>query len=131
MRQLLLAAAATVATATIANAATWVAVCNDGKNIQYVQTVNGAGFLYLKTSKEAFQTARMSQTSLNATTICGTAVGSPPSAGDPITQICADKSRQEIYLKYKDPTRPGAAVEDAGVFCGATVTIRATNLKEQ
>jgi len=131
MRQFLLAAAVAVLTAAAANAATWVAVCNDGKNIQYVQTVNGVGFLYLKTVKDAFQTARLSQTSLDETTICGTVVASAPTNSDPVTQICADKSRQNIYLKYKDPTRPGGAVQDAGVFCAATVTIRATNLKVQ
>jgi len=129
MRRFLLAAAAVASTAAIANAATWVAVCNDGKNVEYVQTVNGTGFLYLKTNKDTYQTARLSQTFFDETDICGTVVGSAPASSDPITQICANKSRQVIHLRYKDPTRPGGALQDGGVFCPATVTIRATNLK--
>ena len=131
MCKAILVAALVASTAAAANATTWVATCNDGKNVQYVQTVNGAGFLYLKTNKDLYQTARVSQTFFDDTAICGMVVGSAPSSSDPVTQICANKSRQVIVLKYKDPTKPGGAVQDVGVFCPATVTIRATNLKVQ
>ena len=131
MRRILIIAALAASTAAAANAATWVAACNDGKNIQYVQTVNGLGFLYLKADKEFYQTARLSQTSFDGTTICGTVTANAAAGAGPVTQICADKTRQIISLKYRDPSASGTAMRDVGVFCAATVTIRATNLKVQ
>jgi hypothetical protein len=131
MRKFLLIAALAASTAAAANAATWVAVCSDGKNFQYVQTVNGVGFLYLKTDKDIYQTARLAQTFFDGAAICGTVQANAPAGAEPITQVCASKSRQIIYLKYRDPSVPDGSEHDAGVFCAATVTIRATNLKVQ
>ena len=129
MRKFLLLAALAASMAAAANAATWVATCTDGKNIQYVQTEAGVGFLYLKTGRDFFQTARLSQTSFDGTTICGTVQANAPAGAEPITQVCTNKSRQVIYLKYRDPSVPGSSVHDTGTFCAADVTIRATNLK--
>lgn len=129
MRNFLLITALVASTAVAADAATWVAACNDGKSVQYVQTVDGLGFLYLKTNKDYLQIARLSQTSFDGTDICGTVEANVPAGAEPITQICASKSRQIIYLKYREPTAPKTAWHDAGEFCAAAVTIRATNLK--
>ncbi|MDE2264259.1 MAG: hypothetical protein KGL29_00030 [Alphaproteobacteria bacterium] len=119
----MIAAAAALTTAA-ANAATWVAVCTDGKNIQYNQTIGGTGFIYLKTDKGIYQTARLVQTFYNGTAVCGAVHGNAPDNAEPITQVCANKSRKIIYLKYQDPTRPNSSVQDAGIFCPATVTVQ-------
>jgi hypothetical protein len=130
MRKVILIAALIASTAVAANATTWVATCNDGKNVQYVQTVNGSGFLYLKTNKDFYQTARLSQISAGDEVVCGAVQSNAPANAEPITQVCINKSKQAIYLKYRSPAASGMAVQDAGVFCAATVTLRATNLKE-
>jgi len=129
MNKLLLIAALAGSTAAAANAASWVAVCNDGKNVQYIQTVGGVGFLYLKTDKEFYQTARLSQISFDGETLCGAVHDNAATGAEPVTQVCINKAHQEITLKYKDPTVKGGALQDVGAFCPATVTIRATNLK--
>jgi opacity protein-like surface antigen len=129
MRKFLLIAALAASTAAAANATTWIAVCNDGKNVQYNQTEGGVGFLYLKTDKGIYQTARLAQTSFDGEAICGTVNANAPAGAEPITQVCMSKSRQIIYLKYKDPSVSGSSVKDAGVFCKATVSIRPTSVK--
>ena len=129
MRKFLFIAALAASTAAAANAATWVATCNDGKNVQYVQTIDGVGFLYLKTDKDFFQIARLSQTSFDGSVICGTVDANAPAGAPSVTQICASKTLQNMTLKYRDPAAAAGAVKDAGLFCAATVTIRATNLK--
>jgi hypothetical protein len=131
MRMIIFVAALTASTAMAANAATWVASCNDGKNIQYVQTIKGAGYLYMKTQKDYFQVARLSQTSATETALCGTVIGNVPGNGAPVTEVCINKSRQLISLKYRNPGAPAADAQDAGEFCAATVTERATNLTER
>jgi hypothetical protein len=128
MRKAILVAALAASTASAANATTWVATCNDGKNIQYVQTVNGAGYLYLKTSKDFYQTARLSQTFAGDTVVCGAVQSNSPAGADPVTQVCINKSQQTISIKYIGATGGGA--QDAGEFCAATVMLRATNLKD-
>lgn len=122
--------AAFAASAVASHATTWVATCNDGKNVQYVQTVNGAGYLYLKTAKDYFQTAHLAQTSADDTVVCGAVQGNVAAGASPMTQVCINKSHQAITLKYSHPGTAGATVQDAGVFCAATVTLRATNLKD-
>jgi len=113
------------------NASTWIAVCNDGQNLQYNQTLNGKGLLYLKVKDSKGQThtwqvAKLDQTFYNGTAICGTVpgngVGNAATGGHPITQVCANKSRETIYVKYKHPyeVRPF----ESGVFCNANVTVR-------
>lgn len=130
MRKTILVAALAATTAVAADATTWVATCNDGKNIQYVQTVDGAGYLYLKTSTDFYQTARLSQTFASDGVVCGTVQANAPAGADPITQVCINKSRQAISLRYIRPGTALDAAQDAGEFCSATVILRATNLKE-
>ena len=124
MRKFLLIAALAALTPAAANAATWVAVCNDGKTIQYNQTIGGTGFLYLKTDKGIYQTARLVQTFYNGTAVCGAVHGNAPPGAEPITQVCANKSRNIIYLKYQDPTKPGSSIVEGGTFCAAKVTVQ-------
>jgi hypothetical protein len=131
MHKAILLVALLASTAVASNATTWVATCNDGKNIQYVQTVNGAGYLYLKANKDFYQTARLSQTFAGDAVVCGTVQANSPAGAEPITQVCIDKSRHTISLKYVTPGSAGHAALDAGEYCAATVTLRATNLKDQ
>jgi opacity protein-like surface antigen len=124
MRKFLLIAAVAALTPAAANAATWVAVCTDGKNVQYNQTIGGVGFLYLKTDKGIYQTARLAQTFSNAAVVCGTVYENAPAGAEPITQVCAYKTRKIISLRYRDPTKPGSSIQDAGTFCAAKVTVQ-------
>lgn len=130
MRKAILLAALVASTAGAANATTWIATCNDGKNVQYVQTESGAGYLYLKVGKDFYQTARLSQTSASDSVLCGAVQANAPAGTNPITQLCINKSRQMISLKYVVPGTAAGATQDAGEFCAATVTLRATNLKD-
>jgi len=114
-----------------AHSATWIASCNDGNNIQYNQTIGGNGLLYMKVRDDngrmhTWQVARMEQTFYNGTAVCGSVLqngrGNAASGANPMTQVCANKSRKTIYVKYKHPreNRPF----ESGVFCKATVTVR-------
>lgn len=114
-----------------AKAATWIAVCNDGKNIQYNQTLNSSGLLYMKVKDSngkyhTWQIAKLTQTFYNGTAICGTVTGNgtgnAATGSNPITQICANKSRKNIYVKYKHPYE--VKPFESGVYCSATITIR-------
>ncbi|MDR3525763.1 MAG: hypothetical protein P4L57_00685 [Rhizomicrobium sp.] len=127
MQKIILALALASLTSVAANATTWVATCNDGKALQYVQTVKGDGFLYLMVNKELYQTARLTQTVEGEATICGTVVANVAATTAPLTQVCINKSRQTISLKYQDPHAAGGS-KDVGEFCAASVILRATNL---
>jgi hypothetical protein len=114
-------------TGVAANATTWVATCNDGKAVQYVQTIKGEGFLYLMVNKEFYQIARVAQTMDSDTMICGAVQSNVAASASPLTHVCINKSRQSISLKYQDPHSSGSA-KDVGVFCAASVIQRATSL---
>jgi len=120
-----------MAMSSMTYAATWIAICNDGKNLQYNQTRNGSGFLYMKVKDSrggyhTYQMAKLKQTFYNGIAICGTVLkngtGNSVTGGNPITQLCANKSRKTIYVKYKHPyqNRPF----ESGVFCRAKVIVR-------
>ena len=114
-----------------AHSTTWTATCIDGKNIQYNQTMNGNGFLYMKVidsrgRMHIWQIAKLKQTFYNGTAICGRVMsnsrGNKATGGHPITQLCANKSRQTIYVKYKHPYEEKPF--ESGEFCSAKVIIR-------
>ena len=84
-----------ITTGSSAYAATWIATWNDGKNIQYNQTVGGKGLLYMKVKDSkgkhhTYQIAKLKQTFFNNTAICGSVLkngtGNPGTGGHPITQ---------------------------------------------
>jgi len=129
MKHILLSAVMLCAVPAAASAETWIAICTDGQNLQYNQTVGGNGFLYLKGKNQpsgGLQIARLQQTFYNGTAICGTVpgngTGSAATGGHPITQLCANRSRNIIYILYKHPyeDRP---FEDT-VYCDARVDVR-------
>lgn len=127
MTRFLLAATFALAIPSAANAVTWIAQCNDGKNVQYNQTIGGKGLLYMKGAGGAvtsyIQMAHLDQTSATATEVCGTIVGNASPPTPPFTFICINNSTKVISLKYQNPTVPGAPLQSAGTYCKATVTI--------
>ena len=129
MRTFLISLSFLCAMSTGAAAEVWIAICQDGQNLQYNQTVGGAGFLYLKGNQQAsggYQIARLRQTFFNGTAICGTVpgngTGSAATGGNPITQVCANRSRNTIYIKYKHPTEDRPF--ESTVYCSARVDVR-------
>lgn len=128
MRTLILAALIALAMSASAQAETWVAICTDGQQLQYNQTIDGNGFLYL-TGREGsggFQIAPLKQTFYNGTAVCGTVpgngTGSAGTGGHPITQLCANRSRNIIYIKYKHPYEKRPFKSE--VMCAARVDVR-------
>ncbi len=109
-------------------ARTWIAVCNDGKNIQYNPNESGTGLLYMKVKDSngryhTYQIARLKKTFYNGVAICGTVLqNGSGNTGSPITQVCANKSRGTIYVKYKHPYDSSKPIE-SGVYCKASVRI--------
>lgn len=106
----------------------WTAACNDGKNLQYNQIVNGQGLLYMRVEMpdgymNTYQVARLEQTFFNGTAICGTVDGNGIGVtGEPLTQICANRDRRIVYIKYKHPHNPQAPMV-SGVYCAADIKI--------
>jgi len=125
MRKWLFVSAVLVMVPTAANAATWIASCSDGQRLQYNQTVNGNGLLYLGANSGGVgltQMAVLKQISLTDTKICGAVNGNPTvTGGVPLSQLCADKLKKEITIKWQSPA-PGTTMKE-GHFCAATVTI--------
>ena len=123
MRLLFTAALLALAAPQMASAATWIASCNDGQKVQYNQIVGSHGDLYFRTASGTYQVANTAQDSISADVICGNVTDNVPPGGPPITQVCADKAKQVIFLKYKNPTSPGSPVVNAGIFCKANVSV--------
>jgi hypothetical protein len=129
LKSLLLAASVMISGSALAK--TWLAVCKDGKNIQFNQSdsANGNGFLYMKVKDSngrmnTYQVARLKRTFYNGVAICGTVLqNGTGNTGTPITQICANKSRGTIYVKYKHPYDASQPMK-SGIYCSANVYIR-------
>ncbi len=124
MRRLLLAAVAACLVPTVANATTWVAVCNDGQHVQYNHTAGGPGLLYFSIApKGGIQMARLTETVSNKSRVCGAVTGnSAPGLMPPLTQLCINFVPKTISILWHDPIHPATPVVDMGVFCTATVT---------
>jgi hypothetical protein len=114
---------------TSAFAETWIGQCTDGQRLQFNQTVGGQGSIILKTEAQprgGIRVAKLNQTFRNNVAICGTVIGNgygnAATGKNPITQVCMNKSRRIIYLKYKHPyeNRPFKSF----VFCDASVVVR-------
>lgn len=125
MRSFILMVAFAALTPVAANAATWVAICNDGQHLQYNQTVGGAGFLYLSNpATHGLQIARLDQTVATREMVCGAVTGNSPSGlTPPLTQICINLAAKVIGMAWHDPAHPALPVKEMGAFCKATVTI--------
>ncbi|HPQ97079.1 MAG: hypothetical protein KDI44_08680 [Thiothrix sp.] len=106
----------------------WEAKCTDGKNLHYLQNINGDGYLYLTVelpdkTKRVFPYARIKQTMFNGQAVCGQIFnGLQTRTNQPVTQFCANKQLKIIYLKYQDPME--SQPMQGGKFCDATVIER-------
>ena len=111
-----------------ASAMQWEAKCTDGKNLHYLQTINGPGYLYMtvtlpNNSKRVFPFARVRQTMYNGQAVCAEIVnGLQTRSRKPVTQFCVNKNSKLIYMKHQDPMETQA--ESGGKFCTATVIER-------
>ena len=123
MRKMLLAAFLAALTPAAANAATWIAACTDGRNVQYNQTIGGKGVLYLETANGDYQGITLAQSSYDGNAVCGTTGVELPSGAAPFIKVCADKAHNTITLKFKDPTGKGQPIDDTAPYCGAAVTV--------
>lgn len=111
-------------------AETWTATCTGDEHVQYQQMKDGPGKLVVQvTSSDGknhqWQIARLVQTFYNGTAICGEVLengrGNPDTGQHPISQLCANRSRKTIYVKYKDPINQGPF--KSGVYCKAHVAV--------
>jgi opacity protein-like surface antigen len=123
MRKILYAALVAALMPAAANAATWIAACTDGKNVQYNQTIGGKGVLYLQTTNGDYQGITLAQSSYDGNVVCGTADVELPSGAAPFIKACADKAHNIVTLKYKDPTGKGQSIDDRAPYCQAAVTV--------
>ncbi len=125
MRKLLLLAALAAAAPLSANAATWIAVCNDGNHVQYNQVPGAAGQLYFSNAMtHGLQIAALTGTTSSATMVCGAVnANPPPGLTPPLSQLCIDKTTNTITMKWHNPTIPGGTAVDQGKFCTATIKI--------
>jgi len=123
MRKLLLAAALSVLMPAGANAATWIAACYDGKNVQYNQTIGGKGFLYLQMGNGDYQGVPLIQDSADAKIVCSVVDDHPPPGGTHYLKVCADITQNTISLTYKDPTGKEPPIDGSTPYCKAAVTV--------
>lgn len=139
-KQIAATAVALMAAVTVpsANAETWTATCMGAQHVQYQQMKDGPGKLIVQVesgdgSKHQWQIARLVQTFYNGTAICGEVLengrGNPDTGQHPISQLCTNRSRKTIYVKYKDPLNKGPF--KSGVYCKAFVKVEdeVTNTK--
>ena len=111
-----------------ASAQQWEAKCTDGKNLHYLQTINGPGYLYMTVNlpdktKQVFPFARVQQTMFNGEAVCGEILnGLKTKSSKPVTQFCVNKKSKLIYLKHQDPLE--AKPLRSGMFCSATIIER-------
>jgi len=106
----------------------WEAKCVDGKNLHYLQTINGDGYLYMTVTlpnneKRVFPFARVRQTMFNGEAVCGEILGGLRTRSNkPVTQYCVNSRSKLIYMKHQEPLERQPMV--SGQFCKATVIKR-------
>jgi hypothetical protein len=122
MRKLLLGAALAALMPSAANAATWVAQCMGGIDLQYNQTIGGKGFVHMQMGDGSYQTLPLTQTFYDKVAVCG-AVDADAALASNVAQVCANKSRDSIDLKYRDPKATGAPSLIVVEYCKATITV--------
>jgi len=123
MRKVLFAALVAALMPAAANAATWIAACYDGKNVQYNQTIGGKGVLYLQKDDGNYQGLALTQSSYDGNVVCGVADDKQQPGGGLSIKVCADKAKNTITMKFKDPTGKGQSIDDAAPYCNAAVTV--------
>lgn len=101
----------------------WIANCVDGKFMQFTQIKNGEGALNMPVTSpdnsfKIFRVAKLQHSFYNNVAICGKVMG----VDNTVTQVCANKEREIIYLKHQK--KPGDPLAESGKYCQATISIR-------
>ncbi len=104
----------------------WIAKCSDGQHISYMQNHNGTGYLFTQVTtpfgkNEAFPIATLQYSSKTAVSICGQILGNKDPKGQAIAQVCMNRDRQIIYIKFNHP-RDNNGIQE-GEFCKASIDI--------
>ncbi|PID49564.1 MAG: hypothetical protein CR991_05950 [Proteobacteria bacterium] len=106
----------------------WEAKCVDGKNLHYLQTINGDGYLYMTVTlpdnqKRVFPFARVRQIMFNGEAVCAEIVnGLKTRSNQPVTQFCVNRRSNLIYMKHQEPLERQPM--QSGQYCKATVIVR-------
>ena len=120
MKKTLALAFAAALAVQAAPAETWVSVCTV-KDLQYNQTIGGKGTLLIGQGDGTYQSIKLTQTFFDQVAVCGTPDTGQPAPVIPATQICANRSRDSIYLLTRNAKGPPGAQETP--YCEATITI--------
>lgn len=104
----------------------WVAKCNNDQQIQYVQKYKGAGYLFMQVKTpfgdyKMFPMATLQYSTSNSVSICGVVSGNKDPQGQPIAQVCMNRDRNIIYMKFNHP-RDKKGIQE-GEFCKASVSV--------
>jgi len=106
----------------------WVAKCKDDKSIHYVQNYKGIGHLFMDVEtptgiNKLFPIATLKQSKSTTISICGVVLGNPDPQDNPISQVCMNRDRQIIYIKFNNPNQNGSNIVEEGKFCEADVKV--------
>jgi hypothetical protein len=121
MRVFICATLLAAASVPAAQAAMWTAACTGQNQIQYVQTVNGDGYLHLGQGNGTFTSIKLKQSYHDDKMICGSTA--TKAAPNEVGAICADNDKQVIRIEYGSQLAKGLRPEKAPVYCQAVVNI--------
>ena len=120
MRVLLLAAALATATQAAGAQQTWISACQDGNDVQYIQTIDGVGSFNLPNGDGTFTTIAVKQSFYDGAIVCG-ATGSRNASQ--IAQVCADTDRNVISVLSPVQAARRLPPQNATIYCNASVNI--------
>lgn len=126
MKKMILLLAILIISQTALATERWIAKCTDGKNVHYVQNYKGVGHLFVEVESpfgdnKILPIATLKQSKSTSVSICGVVQGNKDPEGKPISQVCMNRDRQIIYVKFNHPTR-NEPIQD-GKFCDAEVKV--------
>ena len=104
----------------------WIAKCNDDRAIHYVQKYKGAGYLFMQVKTplgeyKMFPMVTLQYSTSTSVSICGVILGNKDPLGQSIAQLCMNRDRQIIYMKFDHP-QDNKGIQE-GEFCKATVNV--------
>ena len=118
MRAMLLMAGFAIFAAA-AQAEGWMAICG-GQEVQYIQTIGGAGYFHVPAGNGTYDTQKLVQSFYDGKVLCGTADPKAPRALSEVAEVCADKAKKTVaIMKFGDkkPLTP----QNAQVICEARI----------
>lgn len=104
----------------------WVAKCSNDQQIHYVQKYKGAGYLFMQVKTpfgeyKTFPMATLQYSTSTSVSICGVVLGNKDPKGQAISQICMNRDRNIIYMKFNHP-QDNKGIQE-GEFCKASVSV--------